>query len=145
LPIFDQLAEGSDIMVRIFTDPLIPRYFRFEAPSSHSNPAQLPPNAPADRHLVEGISTAATIKAPTKFECLCPDFSMASFDTTIGELQAYNSSFIIHESRHFSGAYELGVLISYILLGVTTTQAYVYYSRFPNDSRKLKYLVAFMW
>ncbi|KAJ7359428.1 hypothetical protein DFH08DRAFT_1038152, partial [Mycena albidolilacea] len=43
------------------------------------------------------------------------------------------------------GAYELGVLISYILLGVTTTQAYVYYSRFPNDSRKLKYLVAFMW
>ncbi|KAJ7821324.1 hypothetical protein B0H14DRAFT_2831596 [Mycena olivaceomarginata] len=26
-----------------------------------------------------------------------------------------------------------------------TTIVYVYYSRFPNDSRKLKYLVAFMW
>ncbi|KAJ7906310.1 hypothetical protein B0H13DRAFT_1716324 [Mycena leptocephala] len=43
------------------------------------------------------------------------------------------------------GAYELGVLISYTLLGVTTTQAYIYYSRFPNDFRGLKYLVAFIW
>ncbi|KAF7351227.1 hypothetical protein MSAN_01554200 [Mycena sanguinolenta] len=43
------------------------------------------------------------------------------------------------------GAYELGVLVSFILLGVTTTQAYIYYSRFPDDSRRLKCLVAFLW
>ncbi|KAJ6487890.1 hypothetical protein C8R45DRAFT_260277 [Mycena sanguinolenta] len=43
------------------------------------------------------------------------------------------------------GAYEVGVLVSYILLGVTTTQAYMYWSRFPNDSPRMKYLVAFLW
>ncbi|KAJ7906303.1 hypothetical protein B0H13DRAFT_2021078 [Mycena leptocephala] len=42
------------------------------------------------------------------------------------------------------GAYELGVLVSYTLLGVTTTQAYIYYSRFLKDFRGLKYLVAFI-
>ncbi|KAJ7185692.1 hypothetical protein C8R46DRAFT_384823 [Mycena filopes] len=43
------------------------------------------------------------------------------------------------------GAYELGVLVSYLLLGITSTQAYIYYSRFPLDSFKLKFLVAFVW
>ncbi|KAF7351214.1 hypothetical protein MSAN_01552500 [Mycena sanguinolenta] len=43
------------------------------------------------------------------------------------------------------GAFELGVLLSYILLGVTTTQVYIYYSRFPSDPSSLRYLVAFMW
>ncbi|KAF7342410.1 O-methylsterigmatocystin oxidoreductase [Mycena venus] len=43
------------------------------------------------------------------------------------------------------GAYQIGVLISYILFGVTTTQAYIYYSRFPDDSRKLKALIAVVW
>ncbi|KAJ7815166.1 hypothetical protein B0H14DRAFT_3143756 [Mycena olivaceomarginata] len=43
------------------------------------------------------------------------------------------------------GAYQIGVLISYMCFGVTTTQAYIYYSRFPDDSRKLKALVAFVW
>ncbi|KAJ6577463.1 hypothetical protein B0H19DRAFT_561350 [Mycena capillaripes] len=43
------------------------------------------------------------------------------------------------------GAYELGVLVSYILLGVTTSHSYVYYSRFTSDTRRLKYLVAFIW
>ncbi|KAJ6577462.1 hypothetical protein B0H19DRAFT_879271, partial [Mycena capillaripes] len=43
------------------------------------------------------------------------------------------------------GAYELGVLVSYILLGVTTSQSYVYYSRFTSDTLRLKYLVAFIW
>ncbi|KAJ6558083.1 hypothetical protein B0H19DRAFT_128259 [Mycena capillaripes] len=38
------------------------------------------------------------------------------------------------------GAYELGVLVSYVLLGVTTSQTYVYYSRFASDTRRLKYL-----
>ncbi|KAK7007666.1 hypothetical protein R3P38DRAFT_3365947 [Favolaschia claudopus] len=42
------------------------------------------------------------------------------------------------------GAYQIGVLISFVLLGVTITQAYVYYSRFPDDSWKLKSLVAFV-
>ncbi|KAJ7439376.1 hypothetical protein FB451DRAFT_1570000 [Mycena latifolia] len=43
------------------------------------------------------------------------------------------------------GAYEIGVLTSYALFGVTTIQAYVYYSRFPQDPRVLKLLVAFVW
>ncbi|KAJ7205205.1 hypothetical protein GGX14DRAFT_458734 [Mycena pura] len=40
------------------------------------------------------------------------------------------------------GALELGVLLSYLLFGVTTTQLYVYYTRFPNDNWKIKLLVA---
>ncbi|KAJ7918940.1 hypothetical protein B0H13DRAFT_2433276 [Mycena leptocephala] len=43
------------------------------------------------------------------------------------------------------GAFQIGVLISYVLFGVTTTQTYMYYSRFPDDSWKLKTLVAFVW
>ncbi|KAJ7214526.1 hypothetical protein GGX14DRAFT_444125 [Mycena pura] len=39
------------------------------------------------------------------------------------------------------GALELGVLLSYVLFGVTTTQLYVYYTRFPNDNWKIKLLV----
>jgi len=43
------------------------------------------------------------------------------------------------------GAYQIGVLVSYLLFGVTTAQVYIYYSRFPDDTRKLKALVAFVW
>ncbi|KAJ7857324.1 hypothetical protein B0H14DRAFT_2578460 [Mycena olivaceomarginata] len=43
------------------------------------------------------------------------------------------------------GAYEIGVLLSCVLFGVTTTQTYIYYSRFADDSRKLKGLVALVW
>ncbi|KAF7368741.1 hypothetical protein MVEN_00199000 [Mycena venus] len=43
------------------------------------------------------------------------------------------------------GALQIGVLFSYALFGVTTTQTYMYYSRFPNDSSRLKALVAFIW
>ncbi|KAJ7263496.1 hypothetical protein C8J57DRAFT_1470787 [Mycena rebaudengoi] len=43
------------------------------------------------------------------------------------------------------GAYQIGVLISYALLGVTTSQTYIYYTRFPEDSLKLKALVVFVW
>ncbi|KAJ7739984.1 hypothetical protein DFH07DRAFT_70894 [Mycena maculata] len=43
------------------------------------------------------------------------------------------------------GAYELGVLASYALLGVTTTQTYIYYGRFPHDPLRIKYLVAVIW
>ncbi|KAJ7857323.1 hypothetical protein B0H14DRAFT_2443145 [Mycena olivaceomarginata] len=43
------------------------------------------------------------------------------------------------------GAYEIGVLLSYMLFGVTTTQTYTYYSRFSDDSRQLKGLVALVW
>ncbi|KAJ7803544.1 hypothetical protein B0H14DRAFT_2613244 [Mycena olivaceomarginata] len=42
-------------------------------------------------------------------------------------------------------AYEIGVLLSCVLFGVTTTQTYIYYSRFADDSRKLKGLVALVW
>ncbi|KAJ6572205.1 hypothetical protein B0H19DRAFT_679886 [Mycena capillaripes] len=43
------------------------------------------------------------------------------------------------------GAFQIGALVSYVLFGVTTTQTYIYYSRFPEDSRKLKALVGFVW
>lgn len=39
------------------------------------------------------------------------------------------------------GAMLIGVLFSYVLFGVTTTQVYIYSNRFPNDSRKIKLLV----
>ncbi|KAJ6523695.1 hypothetical protein DFH09DRAFT_1190348 [Mycena vulgaris] len=43
------------------------------------------------------------------------------------------------------GALQIGVHVSYFLFGVTTTQAYIYYGRFPNDSIKIKLLVVFIW
>ncbi|KAJ7232209.1 hypothetical protein B0H12DRAFT_194523 [Mycena haematopus] len=43
------------------------------------------------------------------------------------------------------GALQIGVLISYMGFGVTTTQTYYYYSRFPDDPWKLKAFVAFVW
>ncbi|KAJ7863799.1 hypothetical protein B0H14DRAFT_3443889 [Mycena olivaceomarginata] len=43
------------------------------------------------------------------------------------------------------GAFLIGVLVSYGLVGVVTAQTYIYYCRFPNDSPKLKALVAFVW
>ncbi|KAF8190290.1 hypothetical protein K438DRAFT_1831738 [Mycena galopus ATCC 62051] len=43
------------------------------------------------------------------------------------------------------GALEIGVLISYVLFGVTTVQMYIYCRRFPDDSRVLKALTAFVW
>ncbi|KAJ6465178.1 hypothetical protein C8R47DRAFT_49953 [Mycena vitilis] len=43
------------------------------------------------------------------------------------------------------GALLVGVLFSYVLFGVTTTQTYIYSGRFPNDSRKVKILVAVVW
>ncbi|KAJ6577464.1 hypothetical protein B0H19DRAFT_985062, partial [Mycena capillaripes] len=63
--------------------------------------------------------------------------NMASFNDFNATLATFTG--------HLTGAYELGVLVSYILLGVTTSQSYVYYSRFTSDTRRLKYLVAFIW
>ncbi|KAF7348653.1 hypothetical protein MVEN_01383700 [Mycena venus] len=39
----------------------------------------------------------------------------------------------------------IGALVSFMLFGVMTTQTYIYYKRFPDDSLKLKALVAFVW
>ncbi|KAK7031719.1 hypothetical protein R3P38DRAFT_3187434 [Favolaschia claudopus] len=43
------------------------------------------------------------------------------------------------------GALLIGVLVSYVLFGVVCTQAYIYNTRFPNDSGSMKALVAFVW
>ncbi|KAJ7609129.1 hypothetical protein FB45DRAFT_375565 [Roridomyces roridus] len=43
------------------------------------------------------------------------------------------------------GALQIGVLISYTLFGLSTNQTYLYFGRFPNDSKKMKLLVAFVW
>ncbi|KAJ7784662.1 hypothetical protein B0H16DRAFT_306125 [Mycena metata] len=43
------------------------------------------------------------------------------------------------------GVYEISVLISFALLGVATTQTYIYFTRFPDDSIKLKTLVTVVW
>jgi predicted membrane-bound mannosyltransferase len=40
------------------------------------------------------------------------------------------------------GALEVGVLICMFLLGASTVQAYVYYSRFPRDDWRIKSLVS---
>jgi hypothetical protein len=39
------------------------------------------------------------------------------------------------------GALQIGVFVSHVLFGVTTTQTYIYYSRFPEDPPQLKALV----
>ncbi|KAF7355528.1 hypothetical protein MSAN_01469800 [Mycena sanguinolenta] len=43
------------------------------------------------------------------------------------------------------GALEIGVLVSYVLFGITTVQTYIYSTRFPDDPWKLKAFVAFVW
>ncbi|KAJ6468212.1 hypothetical protein C8R45DRAFT_1218743 [Mycena sanguinolenta] len=43
------------------------------------------------------------------------------------------------------GAYLIGVLVSYVLFGVTSMQIYIYFGRFPDDTPKFKVLVAFVW
>ncbi|KAJ7272976.1 hypothetical protein C8J57DRAFT_1506549 [Mycena rebaudengoi] len=49
-------------------------------------------------------------------------------------------------SAHWTlGALQVGVMISYVLFGVSTTQTYIFYTRFAQDSLKLKLLVAFVW
>ncbi|KAJ7186957.1 hypothetical protein C8R46DRAFT_1058435 [Mycena filopes] len=43
------------------------------------------------------------------------------------------------------GAYQIGVLVSLVLFGVMSTQTYIYYSRFPKDTRGMKVMVAGVW
>ncbi|KAJ7054989.1 hypothetical protein C8F01DRAFT_467569 [Mycena amicta] len=43
------------------------------------------------------------------------------------------------------GPLEIGVLLAFALFGVTTSQYYTYFCRFPNDSRKLKFFVCIVW
>ncbi|KAF7295956.1 hypothetical protein MKEN_01410100 [Mycena kentingensis (nom. inval.)] len=43
------------------------------------------------------------------------------------------------------GALQIGVLVSYLLFGITTAQTYTYYNRFKADSTWLKSGVAIVW
>ncbi|KAF7297963.1 hypothetical protein HMN09_01017200 [Mycena chlorophos] len=43
------------------------------------------------------------------------------------------------------GALQIGVLLSYMLLGVTTMQVYIYVGRFPQDPRWLRAMVGIVW
>ncbi|KAJ7764913.1 hypothetical protein B0H16DRAFT_1526191 [Mycena metata] len=43
------------------------------------------------------------------------------------------------------GAYQIGVLVSLVLFGVMSTQTYIYYGRFPTDTRNMKLMVALVW
>ncbi|KAJ7236424.1 hypothetical protein B0H12DRAFT_127034 [Mycena haematopus] len=52
---------------------------------------------------------------------------------------------IAFDANSTLGALLVGVLLSYVLFGVTTTQTYLYSGRFPNDSGKMKLLVACVW
>ncbi|KAJ6469352.1 hypothetical protein C8R45DRAFT_1016757 [Mycena sanguinolenta] len=53
--------------------------------------------------------------------------------------------FLAFDADATIGAFQIGVLVSYMLFGVTTMQAYIYFGRFPNDNPKFKALVAFVW
>ncbi|KAJ6485524.1 hypothetical protein C8R45DRAFT_1214296 [Mycena sanguinolenta] len=56
-----------------------------------------------------------------------------------------SSQSIVFDADSTLGALLIGVLLSYVLFGVTTTQVYLYSGRFPNDSRGMKLLVAGVW
>ncbi|KAJ7779083.1 hypothetical protein B0H16DRAFT_1711422 [Mycena metata] len=43
------------------------------------------------------------------------------------------------------GAFQIGVLVSYVLWGVVNGQTYLYYHRFPTDTRNIKAMVVFLW
>nr|GAT51870.1 predicted protein [Mycena chlorophos] len=43
------------------------------------------------------------------------------------------------------GAILIGTLVSSVLYGISTAQCYLYYTRFPMDSPRLKILVAIVW
>ncbi|KAJ7053183.1 hypothetical protein C8F01DRAFT_555286 [Mycena amicta] len=43
------------------------------------------------------------------------------------------------------GAFEVGVLISYVIFGITSLQAYVYYTRSEDDPVALRLMIAFVW
>ncbi|KAJ7176880.1 hypothetical protein C8R46DRAFT_1077587 [Mycena filopes] len=43
------------------------------------------------------------------------------------------------------GAFQIGVLVSYVLYGVVNGQTYMYYKRFPTDSPNIKRLIVFIW
>ncbi|KAJ7617100.1 hypothetical protein FB45DRAFT_933431 [Roridomyces roridus] len=43
------------------------------------------------------------------------------------------------------GALLVGTLVSFALFGIVTTQAYIYFGRFPKDPRGLKAMVAGVW
>jgi hypothetical protein len=69
--------------------------------------------------------------------------SFASFNvnTTLGASRMQCLFFVLQLIPFLSGAYQIGVLVSYMLFGVTTAQTYIYYGRFPDDSPKFKALV----
>ncbi|KAJ7773805.1 hypothetical protein B0H16DRAFT_1510035 [Mycena metata] len=43
------------------------------------------------------------------------------------------------------GAFQIGVLVSYVLFGIVTAQTYTYFAKFPDDSPRLKLLVSIVW
>ncbi|KAK7036112.1 hypothetical protein R3P38DRAFT_2910656 [Favolaschia claudopus] len=43
------------------------------------------------------------------------------------------------------GAIQIASLVSFLLFGILTSQIYTYFTRFPADSRAIKFLVAFLW
>ncbi|KAJ7842396.1 hypothetical protein B0H13DRAFT_1909823 [Mycena leptocephala] len=65
--------------------------------------------------------------------------------STLGRTTRCMDSTVSFDVNTTVGALEIGILVSYVLFGVTTTQTYIYYSRFPHDPKKLKALVAFVW
>jgi predicted membrane-bound mannosyltransferase len=54
-------------------------------------------------------------------------------------------TFTLHDINATLGALEVGVLICMFLLGASTVQAYVYYSKFPRDDWKIKNLVSLVY
>ncbi|KAJ7186958.1 hypothetical protein C8R46DRAFT_282082 [Mycena filopes] len=60
-------------------------------------------------------------------------------------LQAPHLASSLTLTTPLESAFQIGVLISYVLFGVMNTQTYLYYGRFQTDSIGLKGLVAFIW
>ncbi|KAF7373567.1 hypothetical protein MSAN_00567100 [Mycena sanguinolenta] len=97
---------------------LLLKLFQSTLTASVKRRVQVPPRKPDSRRS----SYTMSLRAPPP-ACMDP---AVSFNSTLGAL-------------------EIGVLLSCILFGVTTTQIFTYYGLFPEDSLSLKALPAFVW
>ncbi|KAF7298369.1 hypothetical protein MKEN_01361500 [Mycena kentingensis (nom. inval.)] len=69
----------------------------------------------------------------------------AGYAVAAGDAAATAAAAAAFDPAKTLGGLEVGVLLAYMLFGVTSTQAYRYFTSYPNDSLKLKLWVTLVW